>query len=174
MPLSKDAQKQSASLSDRHAFREFMGYYPTGVSAITAMGNDGSPHGFIVGTFQSVSLDPLLIAITPARTSTTWPVIRETGKFSVNLLAADQGDLCRALSQKGPGKLLGIAHEVRPPNQLWLCGCVAYLDCKIIDEFEAGDHTIAIAKVEFYQMGRDADPLIFQRGKFGSFRANAL
>ena len=60
-------------------FRQVLGYYPTGVSAITAMSGEGAPLGLIVGTFSSVSLDPALVGFLPDKSSSTWPRIEQTG-----------------------------------------------------------------------------------------------
>jgi flavin reductase (DIM6/NTAB) family NADH-FMN oxidoreductase RutF len=45
--------------TDAAAFRRIMGHYPTGVCAITGMSPDGTPVAMIVGSFTSVSLEPI-------------------------------------------------------------------------------------------------------------------
>lgn len=67
----------------------------------------------VVGSFTSVSLDPPLIAFYPAVTSTSWPKIQGAGSFCVNILSADQEDVCRTFFGSTGDKLLNSA-EVWP------------------------------------------------------------
>ena len=56
---------------DQAWFRQVLGHFPTGVVIVTAMSGD-KPAGLSVGSFLSVSLDPQLVAVLPAKTSTSW------------------------------------------------------------------------------------------------------
>lgn len=73
---------------DGAAMCEVLGHFATGVVVVTAVGEDG-PLGFTCQSFSSLSLDPPLISLAPARSSSTWPRIREVGTFCVNVLADD-------------------------------------------------------------------------------------
>jgi 3-hydroxy-9,10-secoandrosta-1,3,5(10)-triene-9,17-dione monooxygenase reductase component len=64
-----------------------MSRFASGLTAITGITADGRPAGLICQVFSSVSLSPPLILVCVARTSTTWPTIRITGQFSVNILS---------------------------------------------------------------------------------------
>ncbi|HEY2100013.1 MAG TPA: flavin reductase family protein, partial [Pseudonocardia sp.] len=76
----------SATHIDAQRFRQVLGSYPTGVTVITAIAEDGSPAGMAVGSFTSVSLDPPLVAFLPDRSSTSFPKIRTARSFCVNVL----------------------------------------------------------------------------------------
>ena len=67
--------------------REVLGHFVSGIVVVTAAGASG-PLGFTCQSFASLSLDPPLVSLAPARTSTTWPRIRAAGAFCVNVLAA--------------------------------------------------------------------------------------
>lgn len=77
---------------------------------VTSVEPGGDPIGLAVGSFTSVSLDPPVVAFLPATTSSTWPRIRATGRFCVNVLAADQEHVCRACASKAPDKLPAEAY----------------------------------------------------------------
>src|SRR6185295_6100146 len=62
------------------AMREVLGHFATGVVVVTAAAADG-PLGFTCQSFGSLSLEPPLVSLAPARTSSTWPRIREVGAF---------------------------------------------------------------------------------------------
>ena len=68
------------------ALRDAIGAFASGVVVVTAYGPDG-PIGFTCQSFSSLSLDPPLVNFSPARTSSSWPRIREVGRFCVNVLA---------------------------------------------------------------------------------------
>lgn len=99
----------------------------------------------------------------------------EAANFSVNLLAEDQQQVCRALSAKGEDKL----RDVRWSESAWgtphIHGSVAWFDCQVEQHFVAGDHIVVIASVlEMTSGGGASDPLIFHGGRFGSFREPSL
>src|SRR5207248_638104 len=101
----------SAARFDSQEFRRILGHYPTGVCAITTM-IEGRPVGMIVGSFTSASLDPPLVAFLPGRASRSWPGIEAAGRFCVNVLAADQEDLCRALSSRAENRFDAISYRL--------------------------------------------------------------
>ena len=71
---------------DQATFRAVLGRFCSGITVITALGRSG-PLGLTCQSFSSLSLDPPLVLFSPARTSTTWPRIREVGLLCVNVLA---------------------------------------------------------------------------------------
>jgi flavin reductase (DIM6/NTAB) family NADH-FMN oxidoreductase RutF len=48
---------------------------------------------------------------------------------------------------------------------------VAWIDCGLHDEHDAGDHTIVVADVLGLEAIGNLDPLIFFRGTYGTFSA---
>ena len=63
-----------ASTIDQAHYRNVMGNLPTGVVALSGITADAEfPCGLVVGTFQSLSLDPPLVSFSVAHTSTSWP-----------------------------------------------------------------------------------------------------
>ena len=86
---------------DSKRFRQVLGHYPTGVTVVTAVDADGQPAGMAVGSFTSVSLDPPLVAFLPDKSSTSFPRIRRASSFCVNVLSAEQENVCRAFAAKG-------------------------------------------------------------------------
>ena len=58
--------------------REVLGHFVSGIVVITASGPAG-PLGFTCQSFASLSLEPPLVSFAAARSSRTWPRIREAG-----------------------------------------------------------------------------------------------
>ncbi|MES2491935.1 MAG: flavin reductase family protein [Pseudomonadota bacterium] len=153
-------------------FRQVLGNYPTGVTVITAMDADGRPCGLVVGTFTSVSLDPPLVGFLPDKRSSSWPAVEQAGQFCVNILAADQTDLCRKVSVSGPDKFAGVEYTLSAHNLPILTGAMVSIQCKLESVTEAGDHWFVLGRVLGLEAHRDdADPMLFFRGKYGSFSA---
>jgi flavin reductase (DIM6/NTAB) family NADH-FMN oxidoreductase RutF len=162
---------------DAAAFRQVLGHYPTGVAAITAYEGDhakndqgrAAPVGMVVGTFTSVSLDPPLVGFLPDKSSTSWPKVEAAGHFCVNVLAADQGALCRQLAGKGD-KFAGVDLSRSLHGLPVLAGVIAAIECRIHAVVDAGDHWFVLGRVLAMDVMRtDADPMLFFKGKYGGF-----
>jgi flavin reductase (DIM6/NTAB) family NADH-FMN oxidoreductase RutF len=148
-------------------FRYVMGHYPTGVCAVTSVSASGAPLAMVVGSFGSVSLDPPLVGFFPALSSTTWPEIEATGRFCVNVLAADQQDLCRSMARKGNDRFDGVAWHLSPGGMPVLADVVAWIDCSLYQVTPAGDHALVLGLVRAMATTGDRPALIFQRGSYG-------
>src|SRR5262245_17473801 len=109
--MSSDAGHPSAC--DEARFRQVLGHFPTGVTVITAVAA-GQRVGLAVGSFFSISLDPPLIGFCAGHSSSSWPSIREAGRFCVNVLAHDQEDECRVFASKAPDKFEGLGYKGAP------------------------------------------------------------
>ncbi|MFJ9011753.1 flavin reductase family protein [Streptomyces canus] len=150
---------------DQAEFRRVLGSFASGVTVVTAPGEE--PAGFACQSFSSLSLDPPLVAFMVARTSTTWPRIARAGVFCVNVLSADQGELCRAFAARGTDKFAGVAHEPAPVSgSPRLEGTLAWIDCTIHAVHTGGDHLIVVGRVDALGTGEGEAPLLFHRGRF--------
>lgn len=131
------------------------------------------PAGFACQSFSALSLDPPLVVFMVGRTSTTWPRIARAGVFCVNILGADQGELCRRFAVSGADKFADVDHTPAPATgSPRLTGAPAWIDCTIQAVHPGGDHLIVVGRVE--SLGTDteaAPPLLFHRGRFGELRA---
>jgi flavin reductase (DIM6/NTAB) family NADH-FMN oxidoreductase RutF/DNA-binding IclR family transcriptional regulator len=159
---------------DPKRFRNVLGHFPTGVAVITATHAEHGPVGMAVGSFTSVSLDPPLVAFLPDRSSSSFPRIRETGSFCVNVLAGDQEPVCRAFATRGGDKYAGSEWTQGPTGSPILTGAVAWIDCDIEDVLEAGDHYIVLGRVRDLQVANQDSPLLFFRGGYGQFSTASL
>jgi 3-hydroxy-9,10-secoandrosta-1,3,5(10)-triene-9,17-dione monooxygenase reductase component len=145
-----------------------MGHFATGVTVVTAAGDSG-PTGLSENSFTSVSLDPPLVAFCVARLSSTWPVIRESGAFCVNILGEDQEDVCRVFARPGAKRFHGIGWRPAPSGAPILADVLAWVDCAVEGEHEAGDHLIVVGAVRDLKVLHEGRPLVFYRGGYGRF-----
>lgn len=159
---------------DSAVFRRVLGHFPTGVTVITACDRDGAPVGFTIGSFTSVSLDPPLVGFLPMVTSERWQAIEATGSFCVNVLGADQADLCWQFAKSGIERPFeGVAwHPSAITGSPVLDGAIAWIDCSIEQIVEAGDHVFVMGRVvalDHVDPAGDPLPLLFFRGGLGRF-----
>lgn len=150
-------------------FRRVLGHLPTGVTVITGQGDTG-PAGMAANSVTSVSLDPPLVLFCPSRSSETWPELRHAGRFTINVMAHHHGELTVRFAAKGIDRFAGLdcLEGAAGPR---LRDAIAWIDCGLRDEHDAGDHTIVVADVLAIQSGSEEalKPLVFFRGSYGTF-----
>jgi 3-hydroxy-9,10-secoandrosta-1,3,5(10)-triene-9,17-dione monooxygenase reductase component len=151
---------------DPRLMREVLGHFASGVTVVTADTEDG-PLGFTCQSFSSLSLDPPLIAFAPARTSQTWPRLRDMRRFCVNVLAEGQDAVSQNFARSGADKFTGVAWTPSPHGSPVLDDVVAWIDGELWAEYDGGDHTIVVARVLDLGAHPDRRPLLFHRGSYG-------
>lgn len=154
---------------DDRAFRNAMGNFCTGVVIATGA-VDGAPAGFAAQSFVSLSLDPPLVALCPGKNSSSWPKLRASGSFCINILAADQQSICDIMAQSGGDKFAEMSWRKGVTGSPILADVLGYVDCELEAEHDAGDHTIAIGRVRDFDVASTGKrPLLFFRGGYGKF-----
>jgi 3-hydroxy-9,10-secoandrosta-1,3,5(10)-triene-9,17-dione monooxygenase reductase component len=160
-----------SDLSPRR-IRNVLGHFATGLTVITAATENG-PAGFTCQSFASLSLEPALVTFSPARTSSTWPLLRRAGRFTINILPADHQHLAAQFARSGADKFAGVDHSPSPLGNPVLDGALAWVDCELHQEYDGGDHTIVVAAVRALSARSDVDPLLFFKGDYVSVQSGA-
>jgi 3-hydroxy-9,10-secoandrosta-1,3,5(10)-triene-9,17-dione monooxygenase reductase component len=160
---------------DPQQYRAVLGHFPTGVTVVSAMVGD-EPVGFTIGSFTSVSLDPPLVGFLPMISSDRWRRLRDVGSFAVNVLAADQGDLCWRFSKSSiETPFEGVDWSPSPATgSPLLAGVIAWMDCSVYGIADAGDHHFVMGEIlDFNHTDPEPAPrpLLFYRGALGEFSA---
>lgn len=152
---------------DPRVFRDTLGHYASGITIISGVDQEG-PIGFTCQSFYSVSTDPPLISFSVMKTSTTFPRIRQTGKFAVNVLSHHQHNLSSQFAKKGTDKWAGVSWTESKVGNPVLEDTLMWLDCDVWAEHDAGDHLIILGRVnEMSPVDRHAhEPLLFFKGKY--------
>lgn len=155
---------------DTAAFKEAMGRFATGVTVVTAL-EEGTPVGFTCQSFVSLSLEPPLVALAPAKSSTSWPRIARAGSFCVNILSEAQADVCRAFAVSGGDKFAGIAWRGADRGGAPIIDrSLAWVNCEVELIHDAGDHELVIGRVLELGLG-DGSPLLYYKSAFGGLTA---
>lgn len=145
--------------------RDIFGTFASGLTVITSSTGQG-PAGFTCQSFASLSLDPALVTFSPSRTSSTWPVLRGAGSFTVNILPAEHQHLAGQFARSGTDKFAGVSHTRSPLGNPVLDDALAWIDCELHAEHDGGDHTIVVAAVRHLSARQDAEPLLFFKGRY--------
>lgn len=153
---------------DSRLFRDVLGHFPTGVTAVTAV-NEGRPVGMAIGSFTSVSLDPPLVAFLPTKDSSSWGDIRAAGSFCVNIMAQDQMATCGVMASRADDKFADVEWRPGPTGAPIIEGSIAYIDCTIEAVHDGGDHDIVVGRVVELEVLDAKDPLLFWKGGYGTF-----
>ena len=150
---------------DPELFREVFGRFATGVAVITSAGPAGSG-GMTANALCSLSLDPLLALVCFENRARTLPIVREAGRFGVNILRVGQEDIARVFASKLPEgeKLEGVAHHFQDGVPI-IDGTLAWAVCELRELIAGGDHTIGIGEVTSLALG-EGDPLLWYEGRY--------
>ncbi|RFA10627.1 flavin reductase [Subtercola boreus] len=156
---------------DPRAFRNTLGHYASGITIIGGLEGD-EPVGFTCQSFYSVSTEPPLVSFSVMVNSTTYPRIRETGKFSVNVLSHEQHEISNQFARKGTDKWAGIDWAATANRNPVIADTLMWLDCDIWAEYEAGDHYIVIGRVNEMSSAdwHTRQPLLYFKGQYRHLR----
>jgi flavin reductase (DIM6/NTAB) family NADH-FMN oxidoreductase RutF len=145
------------------AFREALSRVPAPVTIVTTSADERS-HGTTVSAFSSLSADPPLVLVALDHSSDLLELLRASGRFAVNLLAAGQEEIGLVCARKGTGKLDCV--EWRPEHGLpRIEGAAAWLVCEIHELLPGGDHVIVVGLVTACET-RDVDALVYRHRRF--------
>jgi flavin reductase (DIM6/NTAB) family NADH-FMN oxidoreductase RutF len=150
-------------------FRATVGAFATGVTVVTTSGEEHG-YGMTANAFSSVSLDPPLVLVCVIAHSEGSEHIRRNGCFAVNILRVEQEPLSRYFASRdrprGRDAFSEVSHRIASSGSPVLDGAVAYLDCRLHTEHEAGDHDIFIGEVLELGVDPEGEPLLFHGGKY--------
>jgi 3-hydroxy-9,10-secoandrosta-1,3,5(10)-triene-9,17-dione monooxygenase reductase component len=151
--------------ADPELFREVFGRFATGVAVITSAGPSGAG-GMTANALCSLSLDPLLALVCFENGARTLPIVRESGRFALNILSTEQEDLAGVFASKLPEaeKLDGVEHRTESGVPI-IEGSLAWAACTVRELIAGGDHTIAIGEVVAMGLG-SGEPLLWYAGRY--------
>jgi flavin reductase (DIM6/NTAB) family NADH-FMN oxidoreductase RutF len=113
--------------------------------------------------FVSVSLDPPLVLVSLDNRSHMHRFLSTAMRYGVSVLAEDQ----RALSDHFAGRATEDVHIhfVSRAGTALLDGAIAYFVVRVEDAHPAGDHTLYVGSVAYFE-SRDDKPLLFYAGSY--------
>ena len=117
-------------------------------------------------SFTSVSLDPPLVSVCVAHTSTTWPSVSRAPRLGISILAIGQESAGRQLAARDTDRFAGLAWRRTEDSAVLLDGAAAWLDCSVEDQHRAVDHDIVVLRVRDLDADHKIHPLLFHGSRF--------
>ncbi|HEU0163797.1 MAG TPA: flavin reductase family protein [Thermomicrobiales bacterium] len=143
-----------------------------GLYAVSAI-HDGERGIFTANWLSQVSFDPLLVAVSIERESSTLPLIEASGRFAVATFRSDQRDLAAALGKpkvRAGDKFAALDLEiVETASGIPVPGnLLGYVECALVSVTGAGDSVVVIGAVtEVRSLAEeDAAPLTMREAGF--------
>jgi len=153
-------------------FRSIIGHFATGVTVITTAAGE-EMQGMTANAVTSLSLDPVMLLICVEKTTHTHGLLERSGVFAVNILAEHQEDVSRIFAKRAEpeiGTLRGQRFRLGDTGAPILEDCLAYIECRVADVMDGGDHSIFLGEVVHEGVVSEGKPLIFYRGGYASLR----
>ena len=147
-------------------FRSALGMFATGVTIVTARGDDGSLVGLTANSFNSVSLSPPLVLWSLARRAGSMPVFSRGSHYAINILSAQQKDLAQRFAMSDIDRFDGVSWSEGAGGAPVIQGAAAVFECANRSQYEEGDHVIFVGEVERCTWSASAPPLIFHGGRY--------
>ena len=161
----------SAPLVDAASFKAALGSFVTGVTVMTTFADD-APHGMTANAIASLSLEPPLVLVNVARTAEMASRVKLGGVFALSILARDQRWLSDRFADSnrklGHEEFDGVDRHTEVTGAPVLDGAAAFVDCRVRELVDGGDHVIVVGEVVAAGAG-DAEPLAYHRGRYGGF-----
>ena len=155
----------SAIQTDSKAFRNALGQFATGVTVITTLDAEGNKVGMTANSFSSVSLDPMLVLWSIAKTSKSFNAFVEAQQFAIHILSAEQKAVSAQFASNCDDRFCNVPHHSGLGGIPVLDEYSAVFQCEMQSRYEGGDHIIIVGRViEFDNCGKS--PLVFHAGRY--------
>ncbi len=131
--------------------RRAFGAFPTGVTVVTACAADGRPVGFTANSFASVSLDPPMLLVCPARALSCYDVFADCQRFAVNVLAEGQEAVSNTFAAFKGDRFAKVAWRGDRHGRPLIDGAAATFSCDTVQVVAAGDHVVLLGAVASFE-----------------------
>jgi len=130
--------------------------FAAGVAVLT-IGLNNQHVGLTVSAVTSLSLEPPLVSVAISRQAAMHELLAESGSFALSLLAGDQAGLAQHFARGVPPIAMWHGIELhRADAPPLLAGARAWIDCALVNEIPAGDHTLYVGGVTRVELGRSS------------------
>jgi flavin reductase len=122
----------------------------------------GERLGLTVGTVLSLSLEPPLVGVSVSRQAAMHELLREAGAFGLSLLRGDQEAAAQHFARGVPplAHWHGIEWREGSLGAPLLEEALGWIEARLVDEHETGDHTLFVGGVVSVERGRPGPALV--------------
>lgn len=114
----------------------------------------------IASWVSQVSFNPPLVMVVVRKNRYSHKMVKETGVFALNVLGKGNSGLVSKFKAPSPEeKFKGIRWETKTTGAPIIGETIAYMDCKLVDSIDTGDHTIFVGEIVDADTLRDGIPM---------------
>lgn len=149
---------------DDSTFLSIMGAFPTGVTVVTTLDEQGRPCGLTCSAACSLSKTPPLLLVCVHNHSSVLKAILHGRQFMVNFLRDKRESTSSLFASQQEDRFTSV--NWRPSRRgglpLLPLDTIAYAECSVVGAIEAGDHTVLIGAIVDGQAQEDVPgPLMY-------------
>ena len=153
---------------DPENLRAAMRAWSAGVTIVTAV-HEGVKHGMTVNSFTSISLAPAMVSISLQQSSRTHELVSKSHAFGLTMLSSEQvkiSDRFAGRDSEVEDRFFDLKTDTLVTGSPLIVGGLAWLDCLVVDTFNAGMNTLFIAEVLAAHSAGDGVPLMYHDRKY--------
>lgn len=162
-------QSVPEAAADSRKLRATLGRFATGITVVTCVAADGSPHGITANSFTSVSLQPPLVLWNIGKDSASLHAFLGARYFAINILGSAQRPVAERFARRNDASFSGVGHALSTNGVPLLDNTLGCLQCKRWRVIDCGDHYIIVGEVTEHAC-RDGDPLLYFGGGYAALK----
>lgn len=97
---------------------------------------------------------------------------RHSDSFCINVLSERQERLSRRFARADEERFQGVPWSPGATRAPRLADALAWIECHLVAEHDAGDHTLAVGRVVSMATGAEEGPLLYFRGGYARLAAS--
>ena len=149
-------------------YRSAIARFATGVTVITTVDGDRLA-GMTASAVASLSLEPLLLLVCVSNHLPTHAALERSGRFAVNVLGEEDGELALRFARPGADKFAGL--DVTHDHDVPLLGrAIAHFVCDVRERLPGGDHSIFTGAIKHCEHVPGRRPLLYFASAFGGIQ----
>jgi flavin reductase (DIM6/NTAB) family NADH-FMN oxidoreductase RutF len=154
---------------DNAVAKKALRLFTYGLYIATTAAENGDTGAMTVNWTGQVSFEPRMLSLAVENDAHFLDVIRRSGVFAINVLESGQRELAgqfgRSTAKVG-NKLQGYSYTPGTTGSPLLEEALASVECRVVHEQPAGDHTLFLGEVVDAHVNREGDPLTLKETGF--------
>ncbi|MEY9875818.1 flavin reductase (DIM6/NTAB) family NADH-FMN oxidoreductase RutF [Streptacidiphilus sp. MAP12-33] len=173
--LAAQSATDAGAATPEPDIRPLMTRFPSGVSVITALDDEGLPRGLTCSSLASVALSPPTVVVCLRSASPSLVAVLDSGQFVLNLLHEDAQATSDLFASGATDRFERV--EWRLPlgagGPHLVNDSIAIADCRVVRTLEVGDHTAVFGEVQRLAVEEGAEPLLYGLRRYGRWSDTA-
>ncbi|MEU1953454.1 flavin reductase family protein [Nocardia rhamnosiphila] len=150
-------------IAEPSTFRAAMARFPSGVTIVTTVDQQGRQRGFTASSFCSVSMDPQLVLVCLATSAECHATFEQADAWLVHIAAMEHEPVARRFATRGADKFAGDDFTPHASGLPHLADAPAVLECRAHARYPGGDHTILVGEVVSVSIGGPEPAVYYDR-----------